>query len=57
MEYPKTKEDARQQAIDWQNNFSNDKLYWSDLSNALDHFEKTGKLFKLTEEFKENGII
>ena len=54
---PKTEDEARDQAMDWQNNFSNKSMSWSEVIDAQNHFEKTGKKFKLTKEFEENGII
>jgi len=53
----KTKEDARQQALDWQHDFSNKSMSWADTIEAANHFEKMGKKFNLTKEFEENGII
>ena len=53
----KTKDEARQQAKDWQSDFSNRSMSWAELMNAGTHFEKLGKKFNLTKEFEENGII
>ena len=53
----KTEDEARQQAIDWQSDFSNKSMSWADVMNAAAHFEKLGKKFNLTKEFEENGII
>ena len=53
----KTKEEARQVAIDWQNNFTNEEYTYFDLSNASGIFTRLGEKFNLIEEFKENGII
>lgn len=54
----KTKEEARQQAIDFQYAFSDTKgITYSDLAFYGEHFTKTGKKFGLIREFKENGII
>lgn len=55
MDTPTTKEQARQQAIDWQQ--SQESMSYGDLVEAQEHFEKTGKEFNLLEGFKENGII
>lgn len=52
-----TAEEARQQAIDWQNWQSEQSLSYSELSDWQAHFETLAKKFKLTNEFKENGII
>jgi hypothetical protein len=52
-----TAEEARQQAIDWQNWQSEQSLSYSELSEWQAHFEELAKKFDLTDEFKENGII
>ncbi len=57
MKVAETKEEARQQAIDWQRDFSSKKTYWSEIIDDLDYFTKLATKFNLTEEFKENGII
>lgn len=60
---PKTKEEARQYAIDWQawvgeqNEIGKEPtLYQSDLVEWQAEFERIGAEFDLTEEFIENGI-
>ena len=53
----KTKEEARQKAVDFQNWASEENLSYSELSEYGGYFETLGKKFNLTEEFKENGII
>ncbi len=53
----KTKEEARQFAIDWQRWQSNQSLSYGEVIEWQNCFEKIGKKFKLTEEFKENCII
>ena len=57
LKMPKTEDEARGQAMDWQNNFSNKSMSWEEVIDAQAHFEKTAKKFKLTKEFEENGII
>ncbi len=57
LKMPKTEEEARQQAIDWQSNFSNKSMSWQEVMDAGEHFEKVAKKFKLTNEFKEEGIL
>jgi hypothetical protein len=54
---PKTKEEAREQAIEWQVWVAEQNLYYSELAEYADHFRTTGEKFDLVEEFKENGII
>lgn len=50
-------DEARQQAIDWQNWASDRELSYSELAEYQEHFEALANKFHLTEEFKENGII
>jgi len=57
LKMPKTADEAREQAMDWQNDFSSKSMSWSEVVDAQTHFEKTAKKFKLTKEFEENGII
>jgi len=57
LKKPKTAEEARDQAADWQNEFSKKSLSWGEVLAAQHHFETQGKKFKLTKEFQENGII
>ena len=55
--YQRGKEKARNEAIDWQNDFANKTLFWSDLADATAKFEKLAKRFGLIREFRENAII
>lgn len=54
---PKTADEARQYAIDWQNWMSTQSLSYGELAEWCDIFRKLGKKFLLTSEFKENAII
>ena len=54
---PKTQDEARQYAIDWQNWQSEQSLSYSELAEWQAEFGRIGKEFDLTEEFIENGII
>lgn len=54
---PKTKEEAREYAIDWQNWASEHSLSWADIAEWSGIFTYWGTKFDLLEEFKENGII
>jgi len=56
LEQPKTKEQARDQAIKTQSIISDNNFSYYELMVISDHFEKTGKKFDLLDEFKENGI-
>ena len=53
----KTKEEARQAAIDYQNWASRKSLSYRELSEWTGYFEALAKKFDLTEEFMENAII
>jgi len=60
---PKTAEQARQYAIEWQQWFSEQNmigkkptLFTSDLVEWQAEFERIGKEFDLLDEFRENGI-
>jgi len=52
-----TKEQARQYAVEWQGKFESYEYGLGELAECQDIFEKLGKRFGLTAEFKENGII
>jgi len=53
----KTKERARQYAMDYQRWASEQNLSYGELSQYQGMFETVGKKFNLLKEFKENGII
>lgn len=60
----KTRAEAQQIAIDWQQWFSEQNkigekptLYTSDLVAWQEYFGRLAKKFDLTEEFTENGIL
>jgi hypothetical protein len=53
----KSKEEARQYAIDWQNWASNKNLSYSELAEWQNIFTELAEKYNLQEEFKENGII
>ena len=53
----KTKEEAREEAINFQNWVSKESLSYSELIDFSGYFKTLAKKFNLEEEFKENGII
>lgn len=55
--YKERKEEIRQQAIEWQQDFENQGYCWGDLIIYQQYFEELGKRYGLLKEFKENGII
>lgn len=54
--YQIKKDKARQEAIDWQDQFADEDASYMDLMEAQDHFHSIGKRYGLLEEFRENGI-
>lgn len=54
---PKTKEEARQYAMDWQNWFSEQSLSYGELAEWQGYFQTLAEKFDLVEEFEENGIL
>ena len=57
MEVIKTKEQARQKAIDWQDWQSTRSLSLCECVEWQTYFKELGRKFKLTKEFEENGIV
>mgnify|MGYP001568898398 FL=1 len=53
----KSKEEAQSIAIDFQNYASKKNMSYGELALYGNYFIVLGKKFKLTEEFRENGII
>lgn len=57
MTQPKTQEEARDQAIDWQAWQSEQALSYGELAEWQAHFRQVARKFDLRDEFEENGII
>lgn len=55
--YQREKENARQQAIEWQANFYKYNWTMQDIWYYTARFEKLAKRYGLIKEFRENGII
>lgn len=55
--YQEKKEEAREQAIEYQLTFAEHDYYMSELAYYNDYFIKQGKRYGLLREFRENGII
>ena len=53
----KTEEEARQEAIKYQNWASEENLSYGELNQYTGYFKALAKKFNIVEEFKENGII
>lgn len=54
---PKTKDEARQEAIDWQLEAASKDTSYGELLQAAAYFERIGRKFGLLTEFRENGIL
>ena len=54
--YARNKAVARQEAIDWQNDFGNHNYSYGELVEFGEHFEKLGRTYGLLKECRENGI-
>lgn len=52
----KTKEEAQEEAKDFQNTFNENSYSYGELIDFGTYFKELGEKFNLTEEFKENGI-
>ena len=57
LTYSEKKEKIREEAIDWQLDFSNHNYSYGELAEIQAYFEKVGKKYGLIKEFRENGII
>lgn len=53
----KTKEQARQTAIDWQNWIPKHSQSYAEMINFYVYFQHLATKFNLFREFKENGIL
>lgn len=53
----KTKEEARQFAINLKESINKKSLYWSEVLEIDTQIYKIGKRFGLIKEFRENGLI
>ena len=55
--YKQAKERAREEAINWQQDFANHNYSYCEMLAYQNHFEKLANRYGLTNEFRENGII
>ena len=51
------KENARNEAIEWQNGFDSQNYSYGELNDYWDYFNRLAKRYCLVKEFEENGII
>lgn len=56
MTYAQRKEAARQKAIDWQCEASDQNYSYGELADFGGYFYKLGKRYGLLREFRENAI-
>lgn len=57
MTYSEKKAEARQMAIDWQNQQATESNSYLEIVEQTEKFWKLAKKYGLVKEFKENGII
>ena len=57
LENVKSKGEARDIAIEWQQWFRGEKMFMSDFVRWQDAFDRVAKKYRLVREFKENGIV
>ena len=55
--YEQKKQEVRQEAIDYQNDFANNNYSYGEIADRQSYFEKKGRRYGLLREFHENGII
>ena len=55
--HQRTKENARNKAVQWQNDFCNHNYSYGELAYWQSYFERLAKRTGLVKEFRENGII
>lgn len=55
--YQEKKAQVREQAIEWQNDFSNNNYSHGELNYFYEYFLRMAKRYGLVREFKENGIV
>ena len=57
LTYSETKAKLREEAVEWQCDFSKHNYSYGELAEMQAYFEKEGKKYGLMKEFRENGII
>lgn len=55
--YEEEKAAARDEAIEWQYEVSNNPMSWQEVAEWGNYFERLGRRYGLLREFRENGII
>ena len=57
LTYSEKKAKLREEAVEWQCDFSKHDYSYGELAEMQAYFEKEGKKYGLMKEFRENGII
>lgn len=57
LTYREKKAKLREEAVEWQCDFSRHCYSYGELAEMQAYFEKEGKKYGLMREFRENGII
>lgn len=57
LTYSENKAKLREEAIQWQKDFSKYNYSYPEIAEKQAYFERKAKRFGLVQEFKENGII
>ena len=55
--YQRSKENARNKAVEWQLDFCNHDYSYGELAYYGEYFSRLARRYGLVREFKENGII
>lgn len=55
--YQKAKEEARNEAMEWQSDFANHDYSQGELAFYSAYFEKKARRYGLMKEFRENAIV
>lgn len=54
--YRQKKEQVRDFAAEWQEEFSENRYTWADVAAYADMFSRLGRRWGLLREFRENGL-
>lgn len=55
--YQIEKENARNEAMEWQADFDNHNYSYGELCDYYSYFNKLAKRYGLVREFEENGVL
>lgn len=55
--YQKAKERARERAVEFSLNCGDMNMSWADVAYYGNYFERLGRRYGLTKEFRGNGLI